>query len=76
MSRCRWPIGEADQADYEVLREAVLNFKHYPALTRLTVLPGPDRPGLRPTSSQQRADAATGRGPRAANVMHKIINAT
>lgn len=33
MSRCFWPIGEAAQADYEVLREAVLSGQPKQSLT-------------------------------------------
>lgn len=33
MSRCFWPIGEAAQADYEVLREAVLSGEPMQSLT-------------------------------------------
>lgn len=33
MSRCFWPIGEAAQADYELLREAVLAGEQLQSLT-------------------------------------------
>ena len=33
MSRCFWPVGEAAQADYETLREAVLSGQPLQSLT-------------------------------------------
>lgn len=33
MTRRFWPLGEASQADYEALREAVLSGQHMPTLT-------------------------------------------